>query len=98
MTEAEPKKHSKYYSAWKTEMEKADRWGKSSGAVERYRNQKYPALYCSMYPLLITVANNNGYALAIYGSLMHDMDLIAVPWTDDATDQRTLVDEIISCI
>ena len=39
---------------------------------------------------LQTVARANGYALAVHGSMMRDLDLIAAPWTEDATDDETL--------
>lgn len=37
----------------------------------------------------------NGYAIAVHGSEMRDLDLIAVPWTDEATSAETLVAEIV---
>lgn len=64
--------------------------------VNRYRNKKYPAVYCSIYPMLTDIANSMGYALAINGSLTHDMDLIAIPWIEDAKPQRDLVDAFLS--
>lgn len=42
-------------------------------------------------PLLRDAARAQGYALAVHGSLSRDLDLIAVPWTDDATGLDTLV-------
>lgn len=62
------------------------------------RNPRFPAVYAALYPLLTEVANKHGYALAINGSLTHDMDLIAVPWVEDAADQRTLADAIIGSL
>lgn len=63
--------------------------------VERHRNKRYPAVYAAIYPMLTDVANSLGYALAINGSLTHDMDLIAVPWITEAKPQRELVDAFI---
>jgi hypothetical protein len=57
----------------------------------RNRNPRFPAVYAALYPLLTDVANKLGYALAIHGSLMHDMDLVAVPWVSDAASQAELV-------
>jgi hypothetical protein len=37
------------------------------------------------------VARAHGYALAIHGSLTRDFDLVAVPWTPEASDADTLV-------
>ena len=39
-------------------------------------------------------ARECGYALARHGSEMHDLDLIAVPWTDEATTADVLVERI----
>lgn len=37
-----------------------------------------------------------GYALAVHGSEMRDLDLIAVPWTDEATDAEALIEKIVA--
>lgn len=47
-------------------------------------------VYALILPKLQAVAHEHGYALAVHGSLMRDLDLIAAPWTDDATDHETL--------
>ena len=46
--------------------------------------------YAGLYPGLCEVAREHGYALAIHGSMANDMDLIAVPWTDEAVGADTL--------
>lgn len=46
--------------------------------------------YAGLYPCLCEVARKHGYALAIHGSLEHDMDVVAIPWTDEAVDADTL--------
>jgi len=59
---------------------------------------KEPSLapaYCCLFPLLAAVAQKLGYALAIHGSMAKDMDLIAVPWTDEAADPQILVTAIV---
>lgn len=50
-----------------------------------------PAYMVGIYPKLCEIARANGYALALHGSLQRDLDLIAVPWTDEAVDPKTLV-------
>jgi hypothetical protein len=40
---------------------------------------------------LCDIARENGYALAIHGSVTTDLDLIAVPWTETACDAETLM-------
>jgi len=42
------------------------------------------------------VARANGYALAIHGSLVKDIDLLAVPWVDDAAQPDALADALRS--
>ena len=49
------------------------------------------AAYCALYPLLEQIARDYGYALAVHGSLHRDMDLIAVPWIEEASDSLTLI-------
>lgn len=51
----------------------------------------YPSLYCAVWPDLVPIARSLGYALMIHGSLSRDLDLVAVPWTEEATDPETLV-------
>ena len=53
-----------------------------------------PSFYAVLYAELRQVALNHGYALAIHGSLHRDLDLIAVPWTDSAAAEETLVKAI----
>lgn len=47
--------------------------------------------YAAMYPLLCEVARAHGYALAVHGTLQRDMDLVAIPWTEDAATPEVLV-------
>lgn len=47
-----------------------------------------PAYYASIYPLLRNIALGYHYSLAIHGSLLSDMDLIAIPWSDSASDEH----------
>lgn len=46
--------------------------------------------YAGLYAGLCEVAREHGYCLAIHGSLEHDMDVVACPWTDEASDADTL--------
>lgn len=50
--------------------------------------------YLGLFVPLCEIARAHGYALAPHGTMARDFDLIAVPWTEDATDARTLVDAI----
>lgn len=49
-----------------------------------------PALFAALYPLLRAKARVMGYGLAIHGSLVRDMDLVAVPWVDEVESSDAL--------
>jgi hypothetical protein len=49
------------------------------------------AAYVALYPMLLQIAKDHGYTLAVHGSLHRDFDLIAVPWIESASDARTLI-------
>jgi hypothetical protein len=52
----------------------------------------------SILPPVREVARFNGYAVAVHGSLKRDIDLIAVPWTDQAIEPDALADKIAGAI
>jgi len=47
--------------------------------------------YAFLYPILCEAARSKGYALAMHGTLQRDLDVIAVPWTEDAVSTDDLV-------
>jgi hypothetical protein len=53
-------------------------------------------MYCALYPNLAKVARKHGYALAVHGTLVRDMDLICVPWADSVSPPVDVVNEITS--
>jgi hypothetical protein len=50
-----------------------------------------PVCYTVLYPRLVEIAKAHGYALAVHGSMVRDFDLVAVPWTDQASEPLPLV-------
>jgi len=52
---------------------------------------KPTAFYGCIYNMVQDIGLANGYAIAIHGSLARDLDLIAVPWTEEAIDEFDLV-------
>jgi len=50
------------------------------------------AVACQLLPTLREVARTKGYALAYHGSFARDIDLIAVPWTEQAIDAHELAE------
>lgn len=53
-------------------------------------------VYVNLYPIIAEIARENGYALAVHGSVSNDFDLLAVPWVDTAVDADTLIRTIIT--
>lgn len=47
--------------------------------------------YGCLYPGLCEIAQKHGYNLALHGSMARDLDLIAIPWVEEASDPETLV-------
>lgn len=52
------------------------------------------ATYAFLYPVLVKAAREKGYALALHGSLMRDLDLVAVPWTEESAPAEDLVEAL----
>ena len=50
--------------------------------------------YAALYPILAEAARKVGYALAIHGTMSRDLDVIAIPWIDDAVDADTVMNAI----
>jgi hypothetical protein len=51
-----------------------------------------PWFYAQMFPWLSHTAKEHGYALAVHGSMKRDFDLIAIPWTEKASDTLVFVE------
>lgn len=54
----------------------------------------FPAMYACLLPDLHEIAGDHGYMIAPHGSFARDLDLIAVPWTEDAKPARDLIGAI----
>lgn len=54
--------------------------------------------YASTYVLLQKVAMRRGYALGLHGSMQRDLDLIVIPWTEDADSEEKLLTAIASAL
>lgn len=50
-----------------------------------------PVAFTMIYAHLSGIAREAGYALALHGTMMRDLDLIAVPWTSTAVCAEELV-------
>lgn len=51
--------------------------------------------YAGLYPELREAARRVGWALALHGSLRRDLDLVAIPWTEDAAPAGALLEAIV---
>ena len=51
-------------------------------------------LYALHIGILTEVANRHGYALALHGSLKTDMDIILVPWADECSKAKDVIEAI----
>jgi hypothetical protein len=59
---------------------------------DRNMNNYTPAgFYSFIYHHLTKIAHEHGYALALHGSMTRDLDLVAVPWVEDAKEPTALV-------
>jgi hypothetical protein len=52
--------------------------------------------YARVFTIARCVAWSEGYALTMHGSFTRDLDLLAVPWTEKATEPEHLVRRIVS--
>ncbi|MEX0662096.1 MAG: hypothetical protein WEA58_04085 [Balneolaceae bacterium] len=62
-----------------------------------FKNQR-SAVYAVLYNDFRNAALDCGYALAVHGSMLNDMDLIAVAWTEESKPHPELVKAISDCI
>lgn len=53
-----------------------------------------PPVYALIYSALIPVAREFGYALALHGSMVRDCDIVAIPWTDGATEPEPMIEAL----
>jgi hypothetical protein len=45
----------------------------------------------TVLPLMRVVSRECGYALAVHGSMIRDVDVVAIPWTEEACSAEALV-------
>ena len=50
----------------------------------------FSPIFASMYCGLCDIARDNGYALAVHGTMNLDFDLVAIPWADSAIEATEL--------
>lgn len=55
-------------------------------------------IYAQLLPRIREAGKRLGYAIAIHGSMKRDLDLLAVPWTNEAADPALLLEEVRSAV
>lgn len=55
------------------------------------------AFYACVWPELKNIATGLGWALGLHGSLNSDMDLMAMPWTNESAPVKVLINAISDC-
>jgi len=56
------------------------------------------AAYAHLVPLITVAARKVGYAIGLHGSMKYDLDLVAIPWTDEAGDAEALLAAILDAL
>lgn len=80
--------------------DKLDRVSREIGErnrVER-RASECARLVDEYLPKMREAARSVGYALAVHGSLSRDVDIVAVPWIEDAATPQALVDAVTATL
>ena len=54
------------------------------------------AFYGNIYNRIAELGYENGYCLALHGSVATDMDIVAVPWIEDAIEPYELLKKIVN--
>lgn len=67
-------------------------------AVRAAQKAYTEALLSELLPAMRMAARGAGYALAVHGSLSRDIDLVAVPWTVNASGRDDLLEVLIGAI
>lgn len=53
--------------------------------------------YAAIWGDLRNAAMDNGWALALHGSLASDMDIMAMPWTENACSDHDMIQALKDC-
>jgi hypothetical protein len=53
-----------------------------------------PQLYAYYFLHLKEIAKSHGYNLVVHGSMNRDLDLIAIPWVNEPSPEREMIDAL----
>jgi hypothetical protein len=51
----------------------------------------FVSIYAQLLPRIRTAGKELGYAIAVHGSMQRDLDLVAIPWVENAASAERLV-------
>lgn len=54
--------------------------------------------YVALIEPIRKVGRQFGYAIAVHGTLARDIDLVAIPWTEEAVDAEILVEAVAALV
>lgn len=54
--------------------------------------------YALLLPQIMQAGREVGYAIAVHGSMARDLDIIAVPWTDEAVNAERLILHLVAAV
>lgn len=57
------------------------------------RHRALPSMYGAIYPALVDIGREHGYAVALHGSLARDLDVIATPWVEHYSSPDELAED-----
>lgn len=63
-----------------------------------YKKSLPASVYAWMVPALRAIAREHGYAIGLHGSMARDLDLVAVPWVDNAASAEVLVAAVMKAV
>ncbi len=66
--------------------------------VEEADRDRIKAVSLRLLDEMREVARQDGWALAVHGSMSRDLDLVAVPWTDTASHEAALVEAMRAAV
>lgn len=70
-------------------------WRRWTNARTKRERRRY---YLALIPKIRAVAMRAGYAVAVHGSLTRDLDMMAMPWVEEAVDPAELAKRISEAI
>jgi hypothetical protein len=62
--------------------------------LNEHGQRRVAKAYCKLIAPLRVVARADGYALTVHGSIKRDIDLVAIPWIEEARPAEQLAEDI----